>query len=78
MILGCDEKTSLMSLSPCNSRGVNSTYHCHYTMASPDSKFDDLSDEKIDLVIDDAIPKNTEKATASGKPRAVSKFLVRC
>ena len=47
-------------------------------MASPDSKFDDLSDEKIDLVIDDAIPKNTEKATASGKPRAVSKFLVRC
>ena len=30
-ILGCDETTSLMSLSWCNSRGANSTHHCHYT-----------------------------------------------
>ena len=27
----------------CNSRGVNSTHHGHYTMVSADSKFDDLS-----------------------------------
>ena len=26
----------------CISRGVNSTHHCHYTMASADSKFDDF------------------------------------
>ena len=32
--------TSLTLLSWCNSRGVNSTHHCHYTMASSDSKFD--------------------------------------
>ena len=42
LILGCDETTSLTSLSWCNSRGVNSTQHCHYTMASADSKFDDF------------------------------------
>jgi len=36
VILGCDETTILTSLSLCNSRGVNSTYHCHYTMASAD------------------------------------------
>ena len=33
-ILGCDTTTTLMSLSWCNSRGVNSTYHCHYTIVS--------------------------------------------
>lgn len=66
MILGCDETTSLTSLSWCNSRGVNLTHHCHYTMASADSKFDDLSDADIDSLIDDAIPKNTKKATAWG------------
>ena len=42
VIQGCDETTSLMSLSWCNSHGVNSTQHCHYTMASADSKFDDF------------------------------------
>ena len=66
MILGCDETTTLTSLSWCNSRGVNSTHHCHYTMASADSKFDDLSDADIDSLINDAIPKNTKKATAWG------------
>ena len=40
--LSCDEITTLTSLSWCNSRGVNSTHHCHYTMASADSNFDDF------------------------------------
>ena len=40
--LGYDETTSLTSLSRCNTRGVNSIHHCHYTMASADSKFDDF------------------------------------
>ena len=40
--LGYDETTSLTSLSWCNSRGVNLIHHCHYTMASADSKFDDF------------------------------------
>ena len=61
--LGCDETTSLMSLSWCNSRGVHSTHLFHYTMASADSVFDYLSDADIDSLIDDTIPKNTEKAT---------------
>ena len=39
--LGYHATTSLTSLSWCNSRGVNSTHHCHYTMASADSKFGD-------------------------------------
>ena len=42
MTLGYDETTSLTSLSWCNSRGVISIHHCHYTMASADSKFDDF------------------------------------
>ena len=50
----------------CNSRGANSTHHCHYTIALADSKFDNLSDADIDSLIDDAIPKNTKKATAWG------------
>ena len=33
-------------------------------MASADSKFHDFSDADIDSPIDDAIPKNTKKATA--------------
>ena len=40
--LGYDGTTSLTSLSWCNTRGVNSIHHCHYTMASADSKFDDF------------------------------------
>ena len=40
--LGCDETTSLTSLSWCNSRSLNSTHHCYYTMASADAKFDDF------------------------------------
>ena len=40
--LGYDATTSLTTLSWCNSRGVNSIHHCHYTMASADSKFDDF------------------------------------
>ena len=40
--LGYDETTSLTSLSWCNTRGVHSIHHCHYTMASADSKFDDF------------------------------------
>ena len=40
--LGYDATTSLTSLSWCNSRGVNSIHHCHYTMALADSKFDDF------------------------------------
>jgi len=35
-------------------------------MASADSKIDDLSDADIDSLIDDAIPKNTKKATGLG------------
>ena len=66
VILGCDATTTSTSLSWCNSRGVNSTHHCYYTMASTDSKIDDLSDADIDSLIDDAIPKNTKKATAWG------------
>ena len=42
VILGCNETTTLSSLLRCNSRGVNSTRHCHYTMASVDSKFNDF------------------------------------
>ena len=42
MTLGYDATTSLTSLSWCNSRGVNSIHHCHYTKASADSKFDDF------------------------------------
>ena len=48
MILGCGETTTLMLLLWCNIHGVNSTHHCHYTMALADSKFDDLSDADID------------------------------
>ena len=33
-------------------------------MVLVDSKFDDFSDVNIDSLIDDAIPKNTKKATA--------------
>ena len=64
MILGCDETTTLTSLSWCNSHGVISTNHCHYTMVLADSKFDDLSEVDIDSLNDDAIPKNTKKVTA--------------
>ena len=42
LTLGCDKTTFLMSLSWCNSHGVNSIHHCHYTMALADSKFDDF------------------------------------
>ena len=35
-------------------------------MASADSKFDDLSHVDIDSLTDNAIPKNTKKATACG------------
>ena len=35
-------------------------------MASANSKFDNLSETDIDSLIDDAIPKNTKKATAWG------------
>ena len=42
MTLGCDETTSLTSFSWCYSCGVNSIHHCHYTMASGDSKFDNF------------------------------------
>ena len=35
-------------------------------MVLVDSKFDDLSEVDIDSLIDDAIPKNTKKATAWG------------
>ena len=66
VILGCDETSTLTSLSWCNSLGVNSIRHCHYTMASADSKFDDLSDADIDSLVDNAVPKNTKKTTAWG------------
>ena len=61
-----DETTALTSSSWCNSRGVNSIHHCLYTMASGDSKFDDLSEADIDSLIDDAVPKNTKKVTPWG------------
>ena len=64
--LGYDETTFLTSLSWCNCRGVIPIHHCHYTMASADSKFDDLSETDIASLIDDAIPKNTRKVTAWG------------
>ena len=35
-------------------------------MASGDSNFDDLPEADIDSLIDDAVPKNTKKATAWG------------
>ena len=38
----------------------------HYTMASADSEFYDLSDADIDSYNDDAIPENTKKTTARG------------
>ena len=66
MIVGCDETTTLTSLSWCYGRGINATHHLHYTMASADSQFDDLSDADIDSLIDDEIPKNTKKATSWG------------
>ena len=43
VILSYDKTSFLMSLSWCNSWAINSTHHGHYTMASADSKFDDLS-----------------------------------
>ena len=66
MTLSYDEATALTSLLWCNSRGVNSIHHCLYTMVSGDSKFDDLYEVDIDSLIDDAVPKNTKKATAWG------------
>ena len=63
VIQGCNGSASLTLLS-WDSRGWNSTHHRHYTMASADSKFHDFSDADIDSPIDDAIPKNTKKATA--------------
>ena len=54
VILGCGETTTLMLL--------NSTHHCHYTMAPADSKFDDLSDADIDSLTEDAILKTPGKA----------------
>ena len=50
-----------MLLLWCNSRGVNSTHQCHYTIALADSKFDNLSDADIDSHIDNAIPKTPRK-----------------
>ena len=41
-ILCCDETTTVTSLSWCNSRGVYSAHHCHYTMASADLKIDNF------------------------------------
>ena len=49
----------MMLLLWCNIHGVNSTHHCHYTMAPADSKFEDLSDADIDSLTEDAISKNT-------------------
>ena len=40
--LVCYETISLTSLPRSNSRSVNLTHHCHYTMVSADSKFDDF------------------------------------
>ena len=47
VMLGCDETTSLTSLSWCSSRGVNSTHHCHCAMASVDSNYDESSHELL-------------------------------
>ncbi|CAH3172834.1 unnamed protein product [Porites lobata] len=44
-------------------------------MASGDSKFEDLSEADIDSLIDDAVPKNTKKATAWGISVLKGKFL---
>ena len=38
-------------------------HHCHYTVASADSKFDDLSDTGIDSIIDFTIPKKKKATT---------------
>ena len=60
VILGYDEKPpwrhyrGVIAVVSC---GVNSTHHCHcchYTMASADSKYDDLSDADIDSLIEKA------------------------
>ena len=56
----------VMIISWWNSHGVNSTHHCRYTMASVDSKFDDLWDTDIDSLTYYTIHKNTKKATAWG------------
>ena len=44
--LGYDATTSSTSLSWCNSRGVNSIHHCHYTMALAD-----LNNKKVNALI---------------------------
>ena len=60
MILGYDEKPPrrhYRGVIAVVSSGVNSTHHCHcchYTMASADSKYDDLSDADIDSLIEKA------------------------
>ena len=74
MILSCNETTTLTPLTWCNSRGVNSTHHCHYTIAMADSKFDNLSDARLIPLFNDAIPKNTKKATAWGLSVLIGKI----
>ena len=74
MTLGCNETTTLMSVLWCNSCGVNSTHQCHYTIALANSKFDNLSDADIDSLIDNAIPKNTKKATDWGVSVLIGKI----
>ena len=57
--LGCAETTShrsLTSLSWCNSRGVNSIQHCHYTMTTPCSVFH-LNNKNVNALIVRELPK---------------------
>ena len=48
--LGCAETSSSTSLSWCNSRGVNSIQHCHYTMTTPCSVFH-LNNKNVNALI---------------------------
>ena len=79
---------TFFSLSGCNCRGVNSTLHCHYTMASADSKFDDffqcIQFESTHSVLVNyrnlpvLVTNNELEISNAAKPRAVLRFLVHC
>ena len=80
--------------SCCNSRGVNSTHHCHYNMASADSKFDDFfcgvfnlnyknvnelsASEFSGFTYTRSLTMNSKFPMWQTWPRAVLRFLVHC
>ena len=74
------------SLSWCNSRGENSTHHCHYTMASVHSDFDDLltficavySILIMKMLTHSLFLKSKFLTPHSAKPPTVLKFVLLC